>query len=262
MSIRKSLRFALIACLAACSNDSTGGRVVALRTQIAADAEIDDTFATATGWEVRLDNAALSLGALYYFEGEPAFVLRQRTLLQRVAQLLGPSVAYAHPGHYVAGQAVGQMIQGAALALASEPAQLPDGNGVTGLYRSARFVFARSEKSDAALKGAVASVEGTASKGERRVHFQLSASWEDVLRNASNGEVNGCVFDEADVQEDGSVQLTVRPRVWLNLVDFDEVASGSASAPTKVAAGETAQLAFAIGVVQLSAYRFSYRAEF
>lgn len=261
MSIARNLSVLLCLWLAACGSDSTTGRVVALHTEIAADAEIDQAFTTATGWEVRIEKAAVSLSALYYFEGEPAFVLRERTLLQRVAALLGPSVAYAHPGHYVAGRAVGQVTEGGALSLASEPAALPDGNGVTGIYRSARFVFARSDDGDPVLKGDVAVAQGTATKDDKSVHFVLSASWEDVLRSASNGEVNGCVFEEADVQDDGTVRVSVRPHVWLNLVDFDEVAQGSAGAPTKVAMGETAQLAFAIGVVQLSAYRFRYQAE-
>ena len=64
---------------------------------------------------------------------------------------------------------------------------------------------------------------------------------------------------EHEVDADGTVTTTVKPHVWFNLVDFSDVAPGTAEQPTEIARGQTAQIAFALGVVQLSAYHFAYQ---
>jgi len=137
---------------------------------------------------------------------------------------------------------------------------LPDGNGITGLYRSARLTLAAptSEPARTQLGGQVAVVEGVARKGEQTVYFRLSASFADVARSVTQGQVDGCAFNEAEVEEDGTVTVTVKPHVWFNLVDFTGVAPGTTNAPTEIAVGETPQIAFVLGLVQLSAYHFSY----
>jgi hypothetical protein len=241
---------------------TTSGREVTLHTALVADPELDGWFATESGWSVRLTRAAVSIGALYYFEGEPAFTRRAPdSIWQRFAALLGPSVARAHPGHYLQGRATGEMTEPSAVVLGTTPVALAPGRGITGHYRSGRFVLAEpgADGDSAGLDGNVAIAEGTATKGEQTVHFRLSATFGDVSRSVSEGQVNGCVFDEVEVQGDGGVTVTVEPRVWFNLVDFEDVAAGSEAEPTEVESGETAQLAFALGVVQLSAYRFSFQ---
>jgi hypothetical protein len=74
----------------------------------------------------------------------------------------------------------------------------------------------------------------------------------------TNGEVDGCAFEEADVQGDGMVTLTVKPSIWFELVDFSAVAPGTQQEPTEVEHGSKAQVGFALGLVQLTAYRFSF----
>lgn len=257
-----SLWLSLSCLLFACGgSDSTTGRPVVLHTALQADGELSTEFATETGWTVQLSKAVLSVGALYYFDGEPAFVSReQRPLWQRLARALGPSIAYAHPGHYLAGMALGQVTTPATADLFAGRVALPDGNGITGLYRSARLTLAAptSEPARTQLEGQVVVVEGVAKKAEQTVFFKLSASFADVARSVAQGQVDGCVFDEAEVEEDGTVTVTVKPHVWFNLVDFTGIAPGTANAPTAVAAGDTPQIAFALGLVQLSAYHFSY----
>lgn len=259
-----SLAVLLTLGLAGCedASDTTSGRQVKLQTALVADAELDDAFDIETGWSVRLTRAALSIGALYYFDGAPAFVQgRPRSVWQHITSLFGPSVARAHPGHYLAGGATGQMTEPRTFELSTTRASLPDGMGITGLYRSGRVVLAGadSDREIAGLEGNVALAEGVATKGDQTVHFKVSAAFADVSRSVSKGEVNGCVFEEADVTGDGTVTLTIRPHVWFNLVDFSDVEPGSEDAPTEIAAGDTPQLAFALGVVQLSAYRFSFQ---
>ncbi|MEY4514515.1 MAG: hypothetical protein RLZZ450_6637 [Pseudomonadota bacterium] len=263
MSRNAARLFVSLSCLllACAGSDTTTGRPVLLHTAVQADAELAGPFPTETGWTVQLNRAELSIGALYYFDGEPAFVLRQqRPLWQRLARALGPSIAHAHPGHYLAGMALGQVITPQAADLFAGRVVLPDGNGITGLYRSARLTLAAptNEPARSQLESQVAVVEGVATKGEQTVYFKLSASFGDVARSVSQGQVDGCAFDETEVEEDGTVTLTVKPHVWFNLVDFTGVAQGTATAPTEIAAGETPQIAFALGLVQLSAYHFFY----
>jgi hypothetical protein len=258
---RTASLLALCLGLSACG-DSTTGRTVVLHNEVVLDAPLGTELQTHTGWSVSLSAAAVSLRALYYFDGEPAFVQRRApSLWRQLASWIGPSVAYAHPGHYQQGLARGQLLESAALALHDEPSALGVGNGISGRVRSGRVVFAASDRSEPELAGDVAYLRGSASKGDKTVHFVLSASFEDVARNAGNGAVNGCVFEETDVQDDGTVTLQVKPQVWLNLVRFDDLDPGSEEAPTKVVTGDDAQVAFAVGVAQLSAYQFSYRAE-
>jgi hypothetical protein len=247
-------------CLAvACGSDSTTGREVLLHTQLRADPAIVGEFVSETGWTIKLDKALLSVGSLYYFDGEPAFVAHELpSLWKRFAGLAMPSIAHAHPGHYLAGDALGQMITPALGDLLANRNPLPDGNGVSGLYRSARFKFSVPGAALGELAGQVARVQGVAKKADQVIYFELSASYEDVARSVSMGEVDGCVFDEQEVAEDGTVTVTVKPQIWFNLVDFSGVAPGTAVAPTRVPAGDTPQLAFALGLVQLSAYRFSF----
>lgn len=253
----------LLVCAGACGNDSTTGRPVVLHTQTAADSELDGSFVTDTGWTVQLTQMALSVGSLYYFDGEPAFAMRRPpSLLQHVAALFKPSVAYAHPGHYVAGTATGQMTTPQVVELTSSPVKLSEGSGITGLYRSARFGFsAPIDGESSALAGSVAMVSGSASKDGKTVYFTLSTSLSDLMRSAKRGEVDGCLFEEEEVNRNGTVTVLVGPKTWLNLVDFVDLAEGTASAPTQVPTGHIAQIAFTVGVAQLSAYRFSYQAD-
>jgi len=52
--------------------------------------------------------------------------------------------------------------------------------------------------------------------------------------------------------------LTLKPSVWFDLVDFTDVPAGTSDAPTEVPKGDLAQIGFALGLTQLTAYRFAY----
>jgi hypothetical protein len=252
------------------AGSGTTGERVRLHTRIDADPEIRGAFVTSVGWRVTLTKAAVAVGALYYFDGAPAFVRLDAppNATHRLTQWLGVREAEAHPGHYASGDAVGEMLTASSVDLLGEPAMLADGDGITGAYRSARFVFPASPTGPlaATLGGHVAIAEGSAVKADGSdpaiVHFRVSADEADVAKEASQGQVEGCAFDpEADVASDGTITVTVRPSVWFELVDFTDVAPGSADAPTELAPGEVARAAFVLGVTQLSAYRFKYSAK-
>ena len=247
--------------------DTTSGARVALHTRVDVDPASLGEFTTGFGWKVKLTKAAASLGALYYFDGAPAFVRRDapRAPAQgALARLFGVGVAHAHPGHYLAGDALGEMLTPTSVDLFGGAQPLADAAGVTGDYRSARFVFGDHPVGPAAsaLGGHVAVAEGTATKADGStktpIHFTVSADFADVAKSVVDGEVSGCDFTEAHVEGDGTVTLTLRPAIWFELVDFAKVAPGSAAAPTVIPHGDVAQIGFALGLVQLTAYRFAF----
>lgn len=242
-----------------CSSDaSTSGKQVTLQTRAEVTASLTEGFTTGKGWQVKLSRAVLSVGPLYYFEGSPAVVRNEhRSPRERLAGLLGLGVAHAHPGHYTAGDALGQVLTGTTLDLFTAPKVLPSGNGITGAYRSASFSFTKPQ-GDAALGEAVALAEGVAERDGTSVYFHLEASLEDVSHNVPNGQVAGCVFDAAEVEDDGIVTLRIDPSVWFNWVDFELIEPGSADALTHVAVGSKPQIEFALGLSQLGAYHFSF----
>src|SRR5438046_408825 len=55
---------------------------------------------TSAGWHVTLERAAVAIGPVRWYEGPPLFGRRLRDRIQ------GIGLAYAHPGHYVPGEAL------------------------------------------------------------------------------------------------------------------------------------------------------------
>lgn len=249
---------------AGCGSDggSTPGRRVTLHTAATAEAATRATITTGFGWDVTLTRAAVALKALYYFDGTPPtalFKAPRRSLERRIAELF-VKTAWAHPNHYQAGTALGEMLLSQPVALdlfAASPIELPDGDGVTGIYRSARFVIPDEGPADAVLDGHLALAEGMALKHDgsspEPIHFRLVADYPDIETIINEGAVDGCVLDETTVSDDGTVTLEVRPTIWLNLVDFEKLDPGREASPT-----EAHDAGFSQGVSQLSAYHFSY----
>ncbi len=250
--------------LQACSDagETTSGRRVLLHTRVEMDAEAAAAFTNPVGWQITLSKAVLATDAFYYFDGAPPLVSNQPRLDWTYAsRWLGLGVAHAHPGHYEAGNAMGEMLEPSSIDLFAGTAEYSDGSGVSGVYRSARFSFASRATGPVAeqLEGHVAVVEGTASKdGAELRYFRATADLVDVAKSADRGEVEGCEFHEVDVQGDGTVTVVIDPRVWFDLTDFSAIASGSAGAPTELPLDSQPKIAFAQGLAQLSAYKFSY----
>jgi hypothetical protein len=249
----------------ACSSDAdrTGGKVVSLQTRVEVDETAAGRFTSASGWDVTLSKAWVSAGSFYYFDGAPPLVRRERRdPWQYAARLLGLGEAHAHPGHYQAGNALGQMLGAQSVDLLDGPAELPDGGGISGVYRSARFSFAAPSGDGAdALDGHVALAEGKAEKdGESPRFFRAFADLKGVEKSAAAGQIDGCEFREHDVESDGTVTVTVNPKIWFDLVDFSEAEVGSADAPAELPEGSQPQIAFVLGTTQLSAYNFRFDA--
>jgi hypothetical protein len=220
---------------------STTGRRVAFATVVGPAAGTTAPFTNAEGWEIRLDRALVSVGALYAFEGA--------SLFSRVPpRLLGVRSAFAHPGHYQEGTALGEMRVPASLDLLEGDAPCAAGEGISGAWASGRVLWGTPAAGRFAvvLGDRVALVEGTATKGPdvRRFSFAVSAS--DVLDASGAPRVEGVAFEgePAVVSGDGTLTVRIAPAVWLAQVDFSD--------------DGVARRAFARGIKDGSAWAFSF----
>jgi hypothetical protein len=256
------LFFSMVAGCGSDSSGSTSGKRIVLHTTVTAEPATFATLTTGFGWDVTLTRAAVATSAFYYFDGPPPTALNRPhrpTLRQRLESFV-IGTAWAHPGHYQAGTALGEAIFPHAETLdlfGSLPLELPDGDGVTGTYRSARLVLPSEAPSGATLAGHIAVAEGSAQKhdgsSDGPIHFRLIADYADVSESVNHGAVDGCVLDETAVDDDGTITVEVKPTIWLNLVDFSKLDPGSEDEPS-----EAHDAGFSQGVTQLSAYHFSY----
>jgi hypothetical protein len=248
--------------LEACGSgaDTTFGKRVLLHTRVTVDAAATGEFTNAPGWKIQLSKAAIAAGPFYYFDGAPPLVETDAPRRYQYAQrLLGIGTAHAHPGHYVAGDAMGQMLERSSIDLLAGPADFPDGEGITGTYRSARFTIAEpTGPAAAALDGHSVVVEGVARRDDDTRYFRASSAMEDVLERAADGKIEGCELSKVDVQTDGTITVTVDPRVWLFLVDFATADPGTEDEPAELPRDSDARIAFQVGATQLSAYQFAY----
>ena len=254
----------------ACGSDSeTTGKRVVLETEVSVDDVATTGFTTAVGWNVTLSKAVLSTGPFYYFDGAPPVVRLETTplwrlALRRVVRSLGEGVAHAHPGHYHSGTALGEMIEPWSVDLLAGVTELPVGEGVTGTYRSARFSFTSPPVGPMAeaLESHAALVEGVAERaGEPARAFRAIADLSDIERSAAEGHVEGCEFTELAIEGDGRVTLKVNPKVWFDLVDFAELEVAAGDARAEFPDDSQPKIAFAQGLAQLSAYKFSFAGE-
>jgi hypothetical protein len=134
-------------CAAGCSSSSSGnsgttGQIIALKTRAEVKDDLTQAKTNALGWSITISEAYLSVGPLYYFAGDP--VLSQRHMEKGMLRYAWATVsdwlvrpAHAHPGHYIAGAAMGQMLTPTTLDLLGGSVSLADGDGVTGSTNSA-----------------------------------------------------------------------------------------------------------------------------
>jgi len=160
--------FALVATLgltAHCGDDTTGRAPVAFAVNAQG---IRPTATTALGWSVRIETARVRLGALRWFEGDPVAQLRPWE------RLLGVRLAYAHPGHYVPGEALADITTPVVIDLVRDtPVSLGMARGVSGTARSARIEL-RTAPDDPTLPGASLALTGTATRDGQTVRFSAT----------------------------------------------------------------------------------------
>lgn len=269
--------FLATACASSDSGSGTTGHAITLKTKVDIKDDLAQAKTNALGWDVTISKAYLSVGALYYYSGDP--VLSQRLLPKSARQSafawigdLFVKPAYAHPGHYIQGAAMGQMLKATTIDMLGSSLELADGDGVTGLTNSAKFTWQAPPKGDLAtsLDGHVILTQGTATKGTTTIQFIAKADDTEVHDGDDKVEVAGCAFGAkpgevgVEMDGDGTVTLTLVASVWFDQVDFAYVAPGATGAPVANAegivdiAGTLAWQGFIRGVKKGTAYEFSY----
>ncbi|MCC6644607.1 MAG: hypothetical protein IT374_03420 [Polyangiaceae bacterium] len=232
--------------------DSTTGKRVRVHVDVAGAADARAPFFLGTGHSVTLTRAAVALDAVQIFDGPPAVAWAPRPRRTWSSWLLG--TAHAHPGHYQAGNALGEVVAPGTFELLGAPTALGDGDGVTGTFRSARVTYSASSTS---LGGAAVVAEGTAKKGDATLTFRLVAPRSQLELSLAGGRVEGCPFTEREVSGDLAATLTISPSAWFLFVDFGALSGGTAEAPVTLGPDSPQGVSFAVGVAQLSGYRMA-----
>jgi hypothetical protein len=250
------------AALTGCSSepDTTTGKRVQHQTQIVnPDAA---AFTTGMGWEVKLTKFNLAVGGIYIFDGAP-IVLAGRSPRQSQGPSQGQSAApglpfiksaWAHPGHYAAGSAKADMTQPTSVDLLAGTQMLGTASGVSGSYRSATMYFGKGAPQGPQVKelgAAYVVAEGTAKKGADEKPFRFEVTEDDLKNAIGTAGIDGCKFDEVDVQSSGTVVLTVGVKQLFEQVEFET--AGISTRDTRAFRG------FVFGLRGGSPYRFSFK---
>lgn len=236
---------AAVVCGAHCGDPDTG------RYRVRFDAVVRGSGAdvnTAAGWAVRLDTARMVVGALRWYEGPPLFEARSWR------RLFAPSVAWAHPGHYVAGEALADMVTPRVVdLLAPEGTSVGAVDGVNGTPLSGHVVL-RGAGADlgegaAGFNGGTVLLEGSATKDGQTVRF--------VARPAFLNTVEGIpargVLDAAQ----RGWSLTVNLAQWVDRMDFSTLPAGpTADAPREITLELQPGNALFRAVTSAGTYRF------
>lgn len=153
------------------------------------------------GFTIELDEAQAVVGPVRFFEGQ---VLLSRRF-SPLDLLVRP--AYAHPGHYVPGESMGEWMGTAKVdLLLASATPLGTVEAVTGDYGSMQLVL-----TDVVLKG-------TATKGALVVPFEATLERPMHLEGI---RAEGTVTAATD-----SARLSIDVRKWLHRVDFETAESG------------------------------------
>lgn len=169
---------------------------------------------TDSGWEVSLTEAKASLASARFFAGKVLLSRRWSPLELLV------SAAWAHPGHYQQGEALGELLMPLEVDLLSDAAT-PWGtaNAVTGDYGSLQLGYG----------AAGLSVKGTATKGGTSVPFTASF--------APAAPLEGLRFEQVMTTAPGTATITIDLHTLLSRMDFSQV--GASATPL-----DTASVAF------------------
>jgi hypothetical protein len=227
-------RFALVALLfMGCGDDTTG------RTRVRFDVRargVDTTFTTSRGWSVRVTEARVSLGPLRWYEGPPIFALRWWE------RALGVSVAHAHPGHYVPGAALADMLAPRVVDLTAGAVVLSAADGVTGPAQSAHMEL---QPPPAGGDTATVFVRGEATLASQRVRFRGSLALALNLEGVTApGDIDRTPWE-----------LQVSVGRWVDRVDFAVLTPSAPDAEVEFATDSQAANAFYRAATNVGSYR-------
>ncbi|WNG30099.1 hypothetical protein F0U62_43350 [Cystobacter fuscus] len=191
------------------------------------------------GWTVTPEALHVSVGPVRFYEGH---VLLSRRAPRFDPFLLLGGTAWAHPGHYLPGDAMAEVLSTTVVdLLAASPTVLGEANAVTGDYGSMELTL------PVPLGGHAVRVRGTATNPDgRRVRFDTAL---DLPK-----PIEGIRFERALAEEVGRVRITVDLNTWLGRIDFATVSPADAEGVSTFPTGSQAMNALVRGVEDTGAY--------
>lgn len=146
------------------------------------------------GWRIALDEAAIDLGPVKFFEGDVLLSRRWSPW-----ELLVP-VARAHPGHYVPGESKGEWLGHLHVDLLAPPSSVGTVEAVTGHFGSMQLTLRSVE------------LRGVATKDDETIAFATSLALEQPLEGI--GAVHELTVEPV------FARLMIDVEKWLARVDF------------------------------------------
>lgn len=188
-----------------------------------------------SGWTVSDVSGELPLTSLRFFEG--------RVLVAEWSPLsLLISTAHAHPGHYVPGESLAEVLSPTTVDLAKrEPLSWDVAQAVTGSYGSAQ------------LELGGARISGVASRSDQTLRF-------DTGSFTPRGAITAIRFEHELATDPGRMVLSIDLGVLLSRIEFDKaLAAPSAEGVTRFDRASPAFNGFERGVTDTSSYRFTWQ---
>lgn len=211
---------------------SCGGTATTRRTFPLVVSSTTGTMVTDSGWTVTLSGAHASFASARFFSGEVPVVRRFDPL-----GWLIPS-AWAHPGHYMQGEALGELLAPVEADLLAGDTAWGEVSGVTGEYGSLQLTLA----------AAGIHLAGAATKGSQSVTFDATFT--------PPSSIEGVPFAHTMDTAPGRVRVAVDLGAVVTRMDFAYV--GASTSPLD--ATSPAFNGFARGVEDSSAYVTTWEA--
>ncbi len=191
-----------------------------------------------TGWTVTDVSGTAELASLRFFTGK-VLISRWWNPLDLIV-----TPAFAHPGHYMEGEALGEATTPVSIDLSKRTAQAWQvANAVTGSYGSAQLIYATS-----GLR-----VRGTATKGGQTVRF-------DTGTLVPTKPLEGLKFEREMDTSAGTVRVQLDLGVMLSRVDFSQTgATAGADGVVLLAPTSVAFNGFDRGVLDTGSYIISWQ---
>ncbi|NVJ21656.1 MULTISPECIES: hypothetical protein [Myxococcus] len=197
------------------------------------------------GWRIVLDSAHVSVGPVRFFEGRVLLSSRPTPRFDWYSLIGG--TAHAHPGHYIPGDALGELLETHTVDLLGAVSVLGTASAVTGEYGSLELTLTTPMETQGALQGHAVRVVGTATNPDGgQVRFDVNA---DLPK-----PVAGVRFEKSLGMETGRVRLTVDLRKWLDRIDFATATDPDADGVYTFPADSQARNALLRGVEDTTAY--------
>lgn len=236
-----------------CSCDSgTGDRTVSFSLMLHATQDTQNGaghFVTSAGWMVDLEQACLAVGPIYFFRNAGLLVRSWNRLATGVV-----GVAHAHPGdaHFNGGEIRGEWVGQTVLDLLSaQPKVFTAQNALLGAVQSftvrldpPRAVLA-NDANLPCLHGHQAWIKGVA----HRLADQTEIAFEgglDIPNVGNNRNVEGLPL-EARFDDRSLLSVTLNPRVWMDLAQFETLIPTSNDQPRIITPGTQVHTAWFIG---------------